>query len=70
MTETTDSLTGLANRYRPLLVLYPEIADGSRRADNHRSIRQRPASAPLLQDYPPPRHTPGPRPCPPPGPEG
>lgn len=43
----------LARKYRPLLVLYPEIADGSHRADNHRSIRERPASAPLLQDYHP-----------------
>ena len=42
----------LAKKYRPLLVLYPEIEDGSRRKDHHRH-GHRPSRPPLDQDYHP-----------------
>lgn len=43
----------LAKKYRPLLVLYPEIEDGSRRQDHHHPIGYRPSRPPLDQDYHP-----------------
>ncbi len=42
----------LARKYRPLLVLYPEIAEGSRRKDHHRPGHG-PGRPPLDQDYHP-----------------
>ena len=43
----------LAMKYRPLLVLYPEIADGSRRKDHHRRGHGLGSPPPLDQDYHP-----------------
>lgn len=43
----------LAMKYRPLLVLYPEIADGSRRKDHHRRGHGPGTPPPLDQDYHP-----------------
>jgi hypothetical protein len=43
----------LAMKYRPLLVLYPEIADGSRRRDHHRHGHAPGSPPPLDQDYHP-----------------
>jgi len=43
----------LANKYRPLLVLYPEIVDGSRREDYHRRGHGPGSPPPLAQDYHP-----------------
>ena len=43
----------LAMKYRPLLVLYPEIADGSRRKDHHYSDHHPGSLPPLDQDYHP-----------------
>ena len=42
----------LAEKYRPLLVLYPEIEDGSRRQDHHHTDYG-PGKPPLDQDYHP-----------------
>ncbi len=43
----------LARKYRPLLVLYPEIEDGSRRKDHHRRGHGSSTPPPLDQDYHP-----------------
>lgn len=43
----------LAMKYRPLLVLYPEIEDGSRRRDHHRGGHGLGSPPPLEQDYHP-----------------
>ena len=43
----------LAERYRPLLVLYPEIEDGSRREDHHHPDHSLGSDPPLDQDYHP-----------------
>jgi len=43
----------LAMKYRPLLVLYPEIEDGSRRKDHHHHGHGLGSDAPLNQDYHP-----------------
>ncbi len=43
----------LARKYRPLLVLYPEIEDGSRRKDHHRGGHGLGSPPPLDQDYHP-----------------
>jgi len=43
----------LAKKYRPLLVLYPEIEDGSRRKDHHRRGHVPGSPPPLDQDYHP-----------------
>lgn len=43
----------LATKYRPLLVLYPEIEDGSRRKDHHRRGHRPGSPPPLDQDYHP-----------------
>jgi len=43
----------LAKKYRPLLVLYPEIEDGSRRKDHYHPARERLGWPPLDQDYHP-----------------
>ena len=43
----------LAKKYCPLLVLYPEIEDGSRRKNHHHHIDDRLGRPPLDQDYHP-----------------
>jgi len=43
----------LAKKYCPLLVLYPEIEDGSRRKDHHRRGHRPGSPPPLDQDYHP-----------------
>ena len=43
----------LAKKYRPLLVLCPEIADGSRRKDHHYPAHGPGSAPPLDQDYHP-----------------
>lgn len=43
----------LAKKYCPLLVLYPEIEDGSRRKDHHRRGHEPGSPPPLDQDYHP-----------------
>lgn len=43
----------LADRYRPLLVLYPEIDYDSQREEHYHPIGQRPGKRPLDQDYHP-----------------
>ena len=43
----------LAKKYCPLLVLYPEIEDGSYRRDHHHHISEMPGRPPLDQDYHP-----------------
>ncbi|MFC1982245.1 hypothetical protein ACFLV5_00400 [Chloroflexota bacterium] len=43
----------LANKYRPLLVLYPEVEDGSKREAHHHEIGDWPGRPPLDQDYHP-----------------
>ena len=43
----------LAKKYRPLLVLYPEIADGSQRKDYYRPLGHSRRLPPLMQDYHP-----------------
>lgn len=43
----------LAKKYRPLLVLYPEIEDGSRRKDHYHPAGERLGRPPLDQDYHP-----------------
>lgn len=43
----------LAEKYKPLLVLYQEIQDGSKREDHYFHIGERPGKRPLDQDYHP-----------------
>ena len=43
----------LTMKHRPLLVLYPEIEDGSRRRDHHRGGHGPGGPPPLDQDYHP-----------------
>ena len=43
----------LAKKYRPLLVLYPEIEDGSLREAHHHAIGNRVGPPPIDQDYHP-----------------
>ena len=50
---TPERTLDLALKYRPLLVLYPEIADGSRRKDHHRPGHALGSDPPLEQDYHP-----------------
>lgn len=51
-TEQDSENERLASKYCPLLVLYPEIEDGSRRKDHHHRSH-RPGRPPLDQDYHP-----------------
>ena len=43
----------LAEKYKPLLVLYPEIQDNSERKDHYHAIGERPGKHPLDRDYHP-----------------
>jgi len=43
----------LAEKYKPLLVLYPEIEDNGQRKDHFSPIGERPGKRPLDQDYHP-----------------
>lgn len=49
---TEQEKTAIANRYKPLLVLYPEIEDNSHRKDHYRR-GHRPGHPPIDQDYHP-----------------
>jgi hypothetical protein len=58
--STTAEDEALANRYRPLLVMFPEIREGSRRGDHHHDVANepdeagpRPGRPPLDMDYHP-----------------
>jgi hypothetical protein len=51
--DDPSAYQGLAEKYRPLLVLYPEIEDGSERRDHYHPIGERPGKRPLDEDYHP-----------------
>lgn len=53
LTEQNVENKRLAIKYRPLLVLYPEIKDGSRRKDYHHRGHRLGSPPPLDQDYHP-----------------
>lgn len=50
---TEEEKTAIANNYRPLLVLYPEIEPNSRRKDHHHRGHKKSGLPPLDQDYHP-----------------
>lgn len=50
---TAEGKTAIANKYRPLLVLYPEIESDSSRKKHYRSGHKKSGQPPLDQDYHP-----------------